>query len=68
MYAAPLFIHGEAVERTSADRFTVTNPATELALGDVPSAGAAEVEAALAAAERGLDAWRRKTPWERSAQ
>ncbi len=67
IYAAHLFIDGKDVERTTADRFVVTNPATESALGDVPSAGPAEVEAALAAAQRGFEAWRRKTPWERSA-
>lgn len=67
MYAAPLFIDGKDVERTAADRFAVTNPATESALGDVPSAGPSEVAEALAAAQRGFAAWRSKTPWERSA-
>ena len=66
MYAANLFIDGKELERTTADRFAVINPATESALGDVPAAGRSEVEAALAAAQRGFEAWRRKTPWERS--
>jgi succinate-semialdehyde dehydrogenase/glutarate-semialdehyde dehydrogenase len=66
MYAANLFINGKDVERTTADRFVVMNPATESALGDVPAAGPSEVEATLSAAQRGFDAWRRKTPWERS--
>jgi succinate-semialdehyde dehydrogenase/glutarate-semialdehyde dehydrogenase len=67
MYAAHLFIDGKEVERTAADRFAVTNPATESALGDVPTAGPSEVAEALAGAQRGFGAWRAKTPWERSA-
>ncbi|MEO5772191.1 MAG: aldehyde dehydrogenase family protein, partial [Burkholderiaceae bacterium] len=67
MYEAALFIDGEDVARTAADRFAVINPANESTLGDVPAAGLPEVEAALAAAQRGLDTWRRKTPWERSS-
>jgi succinate-semialdehyde dehydrogenase / glutarate-semialdehyde dehydrogenase len=66
MYAANLFINGKDVKRTTADRFAVMNPATESALGDVPATGPSEVEAALAAAQQGFEAWRRKTPWERS--
>jgi succinate-semialdehyde dehydrogenase/glutarate-semialdehyde dehydrogenase len=67
MYAASLFIDGTAIDTTGTDRFEVLNPATEETLGSVPSAGPAEVEAALAAAQRGFAAWRRVTPWERSA-
>jgi succinate-semialdehyde dehydrogenase / glutarate-semialdehyde dehydrogenase len=67
VYSANLFIDGKDVQRTAADRFAVMNPATESALGDVPAAGPPEVEAALAAAQRGFDAWRSKAPWERSA-
>src|SRR5450432_1053494 len=66
MYSANLFIDGQDVECTTADRFAVMNPATESALGDVAAAGPSEVEASLAAAQRGFEAWRRKTPWERS--
>jgi succinate-semialdehyde dehydrogenase / glutarate-semialdehyde dehydrogenase len=66
-YAAALFIDGRDVDHSAADRFSVTNPATEAILGDVPSAGPAEVEQALAAGQRGLEAWRRRTPWERCA-
>ena len=62
-YAARLFINGDQVKRTTADRFAVINPATESALGDVPAAGPPEVKAALASAQRGFEAWRRKTPW-----
>jgi succinate-semialdehyde dehydrogenase / glutarate-semialdehyde dehydrogenase len=67
MYSANLFIDGRSIANSSADRFEVINPANEEPLGDVPAAGAAEVEASLAAAERGLAAWRDVRPWHRSA-
>jgi succinate-semialdehyde dehydrogenase/glutarate-semialdehyde dehydrogenase len=67
MYVASLFINGQQVNRTQADRFEVVNPATGAVLGDAPGAGPSEVEAALAAAQSGFDVWRRKQPWERSA-
>src|ERR1700679_2294144 len=67
MYSANLFIDGQCIASSSSDRFEVVNPATEEALGDVPAAGAAEVEASLAAAERGLVAWRDVRPWDRAA-
>ena len=67
MYVANMFINGHRVDRTEADRFDVINPATGDVLGDVPSAGPSDVEAALAAAQSGFEAWRSKRPWERSA-
>jgi succinate-semialdehyde dehydrogenase / glutarate-semialdehyde dehydrogenase len=67
MYSANLFIGGQSIAYSSSDRFQVVNPATEEPLGDVPAAGAAEVEASLAAAECGLAAWRDVGPWDRSA-
>lgn len=65
MYAANLFIDGADIASTAADRIEVINPATEEGLGSVPSAGPAEVEAALSAAQRGFEAWRKTVPWER---
>jgi len=67
MYSANLFIDGQSIANSSSDRFEVLNPATEEPLGDVPAAGAAEVEASLAAAERGLVVWRDVRPWDRAA-
>jgi succinate-semialdehyde dehydrogenase / glutarate-semialdehyde dehydrogenase len=66
MYQASLFIDGKDVQQTGADRFAVLNPASGLPLGDAPSAGAAEVDAAVAAAWRGFQSWRAVTPWARS--
>jgi succinate-semialdehyde dehydrogenase / glutarate-semialdehyde dehydrogenase len=62
-----LFIDGRSVAKSSADRIVVINPATEEPLGDIPAAGAAEVAAALDAAERGLAAWREVRSWDRAA-
>jgi len=60
MYVANMFINGQRVDKTEADRFDVINPATGDVLGDVPSAGPSDVEAALAAAQSGFEAWRSK--------
>jgi succinate-semialdehyde dehydrogenase/glutarate-semialdehyde dehydrogenase len=45
----------------------VTDPATGETLGSVPKMGAAETNRAIAAANRALPAWRRKTAKERAA-
>ena len=66
MYKASLYINGQEIEKTDAPRIEVINPATEEVLGSVPSAGPAEVAAAVAAAQSGFNAWKRVGPWERS--
>jgi succinate-semialdehyde dehydrogenase/glutarate-semialdehyde dehydrogenase len=58
-------INGEWVAGTS--RFDVNDPATGLKLADVANLGAADTEAALAAASRAWPAWRNKTAKERGA-
>ena len=50
-----------------ATRFDVTDPATGLKLADVANGGAADAEAAIAAANRAWPAWRAKTAKERAA-
>jgi len=54
----------------SAGRGTkaVLDPATEEVLGQIPDATAADLDRALAAAEKGFAAWRRVQPWERAAK
>jgi succinate-semialdehyde dehydrogenase/glutarate-semialdehyde dehydrogenase len=47
---------------------TVVDPATEEPIGDVPDAGAEDLDRALGAAARGFAAWRRVQPWERAAR
>jgi succinate-semialdehyde dehydrogenase/glutarate-semialdehyde dehydrogenase len=56
-------INGEWIG--SVGRFAVTDPATGLELAQVANLGAAEAEAAIAAAERAWPAWRAKTAKER---
>jgi succinate-semialdehyde dehydrogenase/glutarate-semialdehyde dehydrogenase len=52
---------------TGAETITVSNPATGRPLGTVPSLGAEETRAAVAAAQAALPAWRAKTGKERAA-
>jgi succinate-semialdehyde dehydrogenase / glutarate-semialdehyde dehydrogenase len=58
-------IGGEWVAGPS--RFDVVDPATGLKLADVANGGAAEAEAAIAAADRAWPVWRAKTAKERAA-
>ena len=58
-------INGQWVKGTS--RFDVLDPATGAKLADVANLGAAEAEAAIAAADAAWPAWRTKTGKERSA-
>ena len=51
----------------SDQRFAVDDPATGLTLAEVANLGAAEAEAAIAAADRAWPAWRGKTAKERGA-
>ena len=46
----------------------VFDPATEAVLGEVPAATAEDLDAAVAAAEKGLKTWRGTNPWERGAR
>ena len=46
----------------------VIDPATEEAVGTIPSASVADLDAALTAAQKGLRVWRATSPWERSAK
>ena len=59
MYAAfGLFIAGEWRQAADGAAAPVMSPVTENPLGEAPLAGAADTEAALAAAAQGLAAWR----------
>ena len=58
-------IDGEWV--AGASRFAVTDPATGALLAEVANLGAAEAEAAVAAANKAWPAWRAKTAKERGA-
>jgi len=59
------FINGEYVEAKSDAAFAVIDPATERAYATSPVSGAADVDAAFAAAAAAFEAWRDATPAER---
>lgn len=46
----------------------VIDPTSEEVVGTIASAGAEDLDLALAAAERGFEIWRRTGPWERAAK
>ncbi len=60
-------IDGQWVGADSGKTFAITNPATGATIVQVPNMGASETERAIAAAQKALPAWRKKTAKERSA-
>ncbi len=60
-------IDNQWVAADSGKTFAVTNPATGAVVAQVADMGATETRRAIAAAEKALPAWRKKTPKERSA-
>ena len=52
-----LYIGGRFVEPASGGYFKTINPATEEVLAAVPEASSEDVDAAVAAARGGLEAW-----------
>jgi succinate-semialdehyde dehydrogenase/glutarate-semialdehyde dehydrogenase len=52
--------------RTGAKRFKVYNPANQKVIAEVPDLGAAETEAAIAAAHAAFPAWAAKSAKERA--
>jgi lactaldehyde dehydrogenase/glycolaldehyde dehydrogenase len=61
-----IFINGEFVEPSSTRTIPVLNPSTEEVIGEVPSCTAADVDAAVLAAERAQRDWARKPAVERA--
>lgn len=61
-----MYINGEWLDAASGQTFEVTNPATGEVIGSVPDGGAADAEAAIAAAEAAFPAWSRTSPYERA--
>ena len=48
------------------ETYEVINPATEEVLGHASKATPVDVDRALKSAEKGLQIWKKTTPWERS--
>ena len=61
-----LFIDGSWRSAAGGGKLDITDPATGEALGTCPSASVAEVEEAIAAAEKGLKLWRATPAWTRA--
>lgn len=61
-----LCINGAWTKAADGRTIPVVNPATEEVIGSVAHAGRADLDAALAAAERGFAAWRKISAYERS--
>ena len=61
-----LLIAGEEHDARSRERFDVVNPATGEVIATAPSAGAADVDDAVAAARAALPAWRALAPTRRA--
>lgn len=61
-----LFIDGEWLSGNGRTTQPVVNPATEEVIGELPHASMADLDRALAAAERGFAVWRATAPHERA--
>ncbi|MHB1303551.1 MAG: NAD-dependent succinate-semialdehyde dehydrogenase [Acidiphilium sp.] len=62
-----LHIGGEWTEAASGRTLDIVNPATEEVIGTAAHAGRADLDAAIAAAERGFAIWRATSPKARAA-
>ncbi|MCA7926668.1 NAD-dependent succinate-semialdehyde dehydrogenase [Burkholderia cenocepacia] len=64
--ALHLFINGEWIGASERETAPVINPATQIEIGRVPLATAADLDRALQAAARAFDVWRNTVPAERA--
>ncbi|WP_459616251.1 NAD-dependent succinate-semialdehyde dehydrogenase [Bordetella sp. 2513F-2] len=62
-----LYIDGEFIGGDGRNAQDVTNPATLEVLGQLPHATEADLDRALAAAQRAFESWKRTSPIERAA-
>jgi aminobutyraldehyde dehydrogenase len=60
------FVGGEWVDAAGGETMEVVNPATGETIGEVPRAGAEDVDRAVEAARKALPEWLESTPGERS--
>ena len=61
------FIDGQWQQSEKKETYEVINPATEEVLGHASKATPVDVEKALKSAEKGLEVWKKTSPWKRSA-
>ena len=60
------FIGGKWSPSENKETYEVINPATEEVLGHASKATSVDVDKALKSAEKGLQIWKKTTPWDRS--
>ncbi|NCZ85955.1 MAG: aldehyde dehydrogenase family protein, partial [Actinobacteria bacterium] len=60
------FIDGKHVDAAKGDTLDIINPATGKVYATSPNSKQADIDAAMAAAQRGFDVWKESTPSERS--
>ena len=60
------FINGNWSPSSNKETYEVINPATEEILGHASKATSVDVDKALKSAEKGLQVWKKTTPWDRS--
>jgi succinate-semialdehyde dehydrogenase len=68
LFREQAYIGGKWTAATDGKVIHINNPATGARLGVVPALGAAETEAAIAAAAQAFPAWRKLLPQERAAR
>jgi succinate-semialdehyde dehydrogenase/glutarate-semialdehyde dehydrogenase len=68
MMRAPdqLYIDGQWRPSATGETIDIIDPATEQVIGSVPVASVEDIDDALAAAQRGFDAWKKVDAWTRS--
>ena len=62
------FIDGKWAASSKKETYEVINPSNEEILGHASKATSEDVEKALQSAKKGLEIWRKTSPWERSAK
>ena len=60
------FIDGKWVKSSSGETYEVINPANEEVIGHASKATSQDVDRALKSAEKGLEVWKKTSPWQRS--
>jgi len=60
------FTDGKWHKSSSGETYDVINPANEEVIGQASKASPVDVENALNSAKKGLEVWKKTTPWERS--
>ena len=60
------FIDGKWQQSEKKETYEVINPATEEVIGHASKAAPIDVDKALKSAEKGLEIWKKTSPWKRS--